>query len=69
MRRWTTVAPLAVVLLAVLLPGLTPAAAPQGPTPHVLRIYWGGSPPDTLDPHYSHEGQWDASRAGSTTKG
>jgi ABC-type transport system substrate-binding protein len=50
------------MVLGTLLAGLSPAAAVQdGPTPHVLRIYWGGSPPDTLDPHYSHEGQWDAS--------
>jgi oligopeptide transport system substrate-binding protein len=49
-----------VLLLAALLPGLTLAAA-QGSEPHVLRIYWGSSPPDTLDPHRSDGGFWDAS--------
>src|SRR5215213_3688413 len=61
MRPGITVAPLVVVLLAVLLPGLTLAAAPKGPIPHVLRINWGDPIPDTLDPQLSHSGHWGIS--------
>jgi oligopeptide transport system substrate-binding protein len=39
-----------------------PATAMQAAAPdHVLRLNWGEFGPDTLDPQFSHEGQWSIS--------
>ena len=63
MRRGITVAPIVVVLvLGSLLPGLASTAARRAAGhAHVLRINWGPSVPETLDPQHSDEGQWSIS--------
>ncbi len=63
MRRGITVAPIALALvLGSLLPNLAlPAAVRTAGQAHVLRMNWGPSLPDTLDPQLSDQGQWEMS--------
>ena len=63
MRRGITVAPIALaLLLGALLPSLAlPAVVQTAGQEHVLRMNWGPSMPDTLDPQLSDQGQWEMS--------
>ncbi|MDF3040512.1 MAG: hypothetical protein K0Q71_3218 [Thermomicrobiales bacterium] len=61
MRRILTLLPTVVVLASLLAVGGMPATATQSAPSKVLRLNWGEFGPDTLDPQFSHEGQWSIS--------
>src|SRR4051812_31542545 len=62
MRRVLTMLPTFITVASLLAVGGMPVTAMQGAAPnHVLRLNWGSTGPDTLDPQFSHEGQWSIS--------
>ncbi len=62
MRRILTMLPTFIAVAILLAVGGVPVTATQDAAPgHVLRLNWGSTGPDTLDPQFSHEGQWSIS--------